>query len=90
MANRVEFVSYDGAYPCLCSGTLSLLVEGKPVELKHCLVSGGGITEGYEGTYEGEWSVWLYGKNEWLEEYKEEIESVVNANIEWGCCGGCI
>ena len=31
MKNRVEFVSYSGRYPNLCSGTLVLRIDGKTV-----------------------------------------------------------
>ena len=82
---RVEFVSYDGEYPNLCSGTLVLRIDGKTVGFSNALCSGGGLDEDYN-PYEGEWSVCV------PEEYKhlrDEIESVVNANVEWGCCGGC-
>lgn len=40
---RVKFVSYDGEYPNLCSGTLVLNVDGKDVTFpKYCLSSCGG------------------------------------------------
>ena len=29
MENHVKFVSYDGEYPCLCSGTLILNIDGE-------------------------------------------------------------
>lgn len=32
---RVEFVSYDGEHPNLCSGALSVKLDGKPVIFKH-------------------------------------------------------
>ena len=37
----IEFVSYDGAWPCLCMGTLTLRVEGKELKMKGGLCSGG-------------------------------------------------
>lgn len=87
MKNRVEFVSYDGAYPNLCSGVLVLRIDGELVTLgKYSLRSGGGIDEDYV-PYEGLWSV---NVPEEYEHLKAEIEDVVNANVEYGCCGGCI
>ena len=86
MKNRVEFVSYSGEYPCLCVGDLVLRIDGREVIFTNALCSGGGLDEDYNA-YEGEWSVCV------PEEYKhlrDEIEGVVNANIEYGCCGGCI
>jgi len=37
----IEFVSYDGKWPCLCMGTLTLKIEGKKVQMKGGLCSGG-------------------------------------------------
>ena len=37
----VEFVNYNGRYPNLCRGTLTLRINGKIVEWKNCLESGG-------------------------------------------------
>lgn len=85
----IEFVSYTGKYPNLCRGTLVLRIDGEFVCLNHCLVSGGcvgfnGLTEIVE---QGKWSV---NVPEEYKKYEEEITTVVNENIEYGCCGGCI
>lgn len=89
----IEFVSYDGRYPCLCMGTLVIKVNGKTYRLKNALVSGGAVLPNDDfsdmWTVEGEWSVAVYDYPE-LEPYKEEIARVVNENVEYGCCGGCI
>lgn len=86
MTDRVEFISYDGKYPNLCSGELVLKIDGDIVRWKYCMRSGGGLTEDYD-TYEGEWSVDVPNEYKHL---KSEIESLVNCNVEYGCCGGCI
>ncbi len=39
----VEFVSYDGKYPCLCMGTLAIKVDGKEYRFNHAMISGGCI-----------------------------------------------
>lgn len=40
----VEFVSYDGAYPNLCTGQLVLKINGQVREFsRHCLQSGGTV-----------------------------------------------
>lgn len=89
----IEFVSYDGRYPCLCMGTLVIRVNGKTYRLKNALVSGGDVLSNHDfsdmWTVKGEWRVALYDYPE-LEPYKEEIARVVNENVEYGCCGGCI
>ena len=86
----VKFISYDGEYPNLCSGTLVLEVDGKKHELSHALCSGGSVRfdENWNAnvTY-GSWSVDL---PEDLEPYRQEIEELVNSEVEQGCCGGCI
>ena len=88
----VEFISYDGKYPCLCMGTLTIKVNGKTYWLNNKMISGGCIRR------DGDWNMWSeYGdweidleKYPELEPYKEEITQVVNDNVEQGCCGGCI
>lgn len=40
----VEFVSYDGAYPNLCTGQLVLKINGQVREFsRYCLQSGGTV-----------------------------------------------
>lgn len=88
----VEFVSYDGKYPCLCMGTLTIRVDGKTYRFNYAMVSGGHICRDEDWnmwTEGGDWEVNLYEHPE-LEPYKEEITRVVNENVEQGCCGGCI
>ena len=88
----VEFISYDGKYPCLCMGTLTIKVNGKTYWLNNKMISGGCIMR------DGDWNMWSeYGdweidleKYPELQPYKVEITQVVNDNVEQGCCGGCI
>lgn len=87
----VEFVSYDGHYPCLCVGELILRIDGEEVNFEiGSLKSGGSVTfdEDYnECVVDGPWSVDVPPQ---YAQYTKEITEVVNANIPWGCCGGCI
>ena len=55
----IQFVSYDGEYPNLCSGQLVLNVAGEIVSADHCLTSGGGLVfkDGREDTTHGPWFV---------------------------------
>lgn len=88
----VEFVSYDGEYPCLCMGTLTIKVDGKIYRFKNAMHSGGLICKDDDWNMwaeEGDWEVNLKNYPE-LEPYKEEITRLVNENVEHGCCGGCI
>lgn len=92
--DKIEFISYDGSYPNLCSGKLAIKVNGKRISFPEgSLSSGGSVT--HDGSYNnwsienGPWSI-----NEWPDEIQDdikyEITELVNSNVEWGCCGGCI
>ena len=87
----VKFISYDGKYPNLCTGTLILEVNGRVYEwrpYKNPLISGGGLNANYEA-YCGEWKV-DYGKiPDEIKMFTEAIGTCINKNIERGCCGGC-
>lgn len=86
----VEFVSYDGAWPNLCSGELVLRIEGKEVNLGRCLCSGGRVwfdNKWSEHVEDGPWSVSVPKE---FAQYADEITEVVNDNVPWGCCGGCV
>lgn len=88
----VEFISYTGEYPCLCSGILSIKVNDKFYRLEYVLNSTGscGFINDYSEEYvtQGPWEVYDLPKE--LEPYHDEIERVVNENVPWGCCGGCL
>lgn len=90
----VEFISYDGEWPCLCSGTLVIKVNKKLYELQSPLSSTGSC--GFIGDYEdsfvtkGPWEIYANTLPKELESYHDEIEKVVNENVPWGCCGGCL
>lgn len=89
----VKFVSYDGAYPNLCRGTLVLEFEGVRYDLDDCLVSGGRVwfdVDWEEHVEEGLWSVDDDKLPEILKPYAKYIECLVNENVPLGCCGGCI
>jgi hypothetical protein len=87
----VEFISYDGAYPNLCSGQLILKIDGVIVQFpNYCMRSGGSVSftsDRREVVTRGEWIVEVPNK---YERYKNEINQVVNDNVEYGCCGGCV
>ena len=87
----VEFVSYDGKFPNLCSGVLVLRIDGEIVEFpKYCMASGGSVW------FDEDWGenvccgAWAVDVPEQYANLKKEIEACVNENVPWGCCGGCI
>lgn len=91
-SEAVEFVSYDGKYPNLCSGLLKLKVFGKEVELtSECFMSGGHIERDKDGFFvcQGDWEVDETELPDELKPLKGQIERCMNDNIEHGCCGGC-
>jgi len=90
---KLEFVSYDGAYPNLCSGTLKMKLDGAVVTFPdYCLSSDGSVwfdDDCNENVEEGDWTIGIFPEN-FPEELKEEAEKIVNENVRKGCCGGCV
>lgn len=91
----VEFVNYDGTYPCLCMGVLTVKIDDKEVKLpRYCIYSNGETS--YDFDYSNEYIVkdkWSVNEDMLPEEYKSyktEIEDCVNKSVPWGCCGGCL
>lgn len=86
-----QFVSYDGEYPNLCRGTLVLCIDGKNVTFPpYCMTSGGGVWFDDDWCEHVDYGAW---KVDVPEEYKylsEVIHDCVNANVPYGCCGGCV
>lgn len=99
MEKKIEFVSYDGQYPNLCFGTLVYRVDGVEYSDRVSLSSGGsvGFTDDWDPVVEyGEWkdvTIWNNFKrpsgikNE--QEYKVLL-TLINENVMYGCCGGCV
>ena len=61
---RVKFIDYNGCYPCLCHGVLTVEIEGKKVEFDD-ITSGGSCSfdiEGYEDVRQGRWIVGVPNK----------------------------
>ena len=90
---KLKFISYDGGYPNLCSGILVISVDDVIYNLKYCLLSGGSVSFTDDGDEIVECGEWLIDEdilpNEILHMAKE-IKDIVNENVEFGCCGGCI
>lgn len=88
--SKVKFISYDGTYPNLCSGILTVEIEGKVISIpRYSCNSGGSVTWDEEWNFYIEQGPWTINVPEEYEEYKKEIEECMNANVKWGCCGGC-
>ena len=89
----VKFIDYTGRWPNLCSGTLTLEIEGEVVrfssERDTRFWYSGGSCCGFNVTREP----WIIDMDDIPEKYRKyyyEIVHVFNENVEWGCCGGCL
>lgn len=84
---HVRFVSYTGRYPNLCSGNLTLKIDGETVVFEN---------------YDKFWSVadqnirtysdWIINVEDipcQFRKYAAEIDQVFNDNVERPHCGGC-
>ena len=85
-------IKYNGEYPILCYGILTVTIDKKVYNFGCCLSSGGSVsfTEDWdEVVTEGEWSI-----NEWPKDFPEDLKDAVtdavNKEVSWGCCGGCV
>ena len=99
----VEFVSYTGEYPNLCRGILTLKIDNKEVtfgstyngnDYDSFWYSGGncGFINNYTESYVNH-SKWEYDEDylpKEFRQYKDEIMDCFNANVPYGCCGGCL
>lgn len=98
---KIEFVSYDGEFPNLCSGTLTVKINDKVVKFGNwdeCdylrfWYSGGCVSfEGDECFIDQQ--SWRFEPIERfpteLADCYEELCQLFQGNVEMGCCGGCI
>ena len=119
--SRVKFISYTGEYPNLCSGVLTLEIDGKEYKFGHDFTmyhfhkdindwvqededpqnpnfnsfwsSSGCVSHDEDWNWEVEHNEWEIDVNELPEQFWDvaaEIDSVINANVRWGRCGGCV
>ena len=86
----VKFISYDGKYPNLCRGALTLDIDGRIYIFDHALSSGGTCSFDADWCPEVTQGAWLVNLPIWAERYRDEIEYLVEINIPHGCCGGCL
>lgn len=86
----IKFISYDGKYPNLCSGTLCFKKDEIEYKKQYAICSTGGLMADYSGTYSGPW---VLDKEDFPELNEMELcylTKLVNDNVQLGCCGGCI
>lgn len=91
-----EIISYDGKYPTLCGGTLKVILDnGEELKISDPCTSGGCICRSEDWDMWAEQGDWQIGygleSNEILTpEDKQKVVDWFNANVPYGCCGGCI
>lgn len=87
-------ISYDGAWPNLCSGRLIVTIDNITWDFGQYVLSSGGrvcFDDDWSNAHieEGPWGV-----NEWPDDFPENLKALVidaiNSEITHGCCGGCI
>lgn len=99
--NHITFVDYTGAWPSLCAGILTLIIDGETVTFGTATSdekpmhdrfwrSGGYTNWVTEEVVERGWCVCADELPEQYRTYADEIQEVMDANIPHGCCGGCI
>ena len=103
--NHVKFVSYTGKWPNLCSGILTLEIDGELVNFGYdrwredqpkyepFWSSGGSVSfdEHWSANVDdGRWQIDVNRLPEQFHKYTTEIDEVFNDNVPWGCCGGCV
>lgn len=68
--------------------------EFKEYEFKNILRTGGScdFSDDYRQSHIDQEPWWIYKSDlpDELKPYKKKIEEVINENIPWGCCGGCL
>lgn len=102
--DRIKFVSYDGEYPCLCMGNLTLEVDGEEIgfgmdrKLPKFWTSGGSVSfdeDWNEMVCQGDW-YWFASEREEKElpevivQNKDFVMELFNEHVPAGCCGGCV
>jgi alpha-galactosidase len=87
--NKVNFISYNGVFPCLCQGTLIVKIGKKFFNINRALISQGGFDEDWNATI-GDWAIDVEKlPKDFPTDYIDDLIKIVNDNIEKGCCGGC-
>jgi len=89
-------LTYDGKYPNLCAGTLCIVLVDEystaTWDFGRCLHSCGNcywdnVLNDWD-TSDGPWTIDVW-PNMFPMEHKQLVLDAVNAQIRFGCCGGC-
>ncbi len=87
-------IEYDGSYPSLCSGTLTIHLGDRTWVCDRVLSSGGSVS--FDGSWNenvtsGEWTIYEDElPKDFPRDLVEKLEELVNSEVPHGCCGGCV
>lgn len=98
---KIKLISYDGCFPNLCSGVLTLELDGREVKFGNSegcdynqfWSSGGSVwfsADWSAHVESGKWILQEYNLPDELIEYANELIEIFNDNVPYGCCGGCV
>ena len=101
LMSHITFASYTGAWPSLCAGILTLIIDGETVTfgpstsvekpMYDRFWRSGGYTNWATGeVVERGWCVCADELPEQYRAYADEIQEAMDTNIPHGCCGGCL
>jgi len=99
MGNHVKFISYDGAYPVYCFGTLTLSIDGEEVtfgwqpfgQKNNCMFGGFWEDGVYLDTNKNSEKYYVNRLPQKYRKYADEIYKIFETEdaLTNGCCGGC-
>lgn len=94
MKPKIE-IEYNGKYPNLCRGELTVILDGVRWEFGKYVIHSGGTIE-----RDNDWNMWATEGAWYMDEddfpkgfpmeYMYDVINAVNEEIPLGCCGGCI
>ena len=91
---KIQFISYSGDYPNLCSGEIAFRIDDAEFNVKYCMISGGKCYIDFDGSEIVEHGKWKLDRDRFKSfmnfEEISELERQVNIEVPHGCCGGCL
>ena len=87
-------IEYNGEYPNLCSGELIVKIGLKTWNMGSILSSGGSVSfsdDWDECVTSGPWEIEMNSlPSDFPKDLYDKLKELVNEEIRWGCCGGCV
>ena len=89
MNHIIKIEKFEEKPWALCSSLVIMSVDGKQFRVR--LHTGGAVwfdEHWCEHVEDGPWSLWDIPDE--FKHLKKELTDVINKEIIWGCCGGCV